>query len=368
MKHWIVTDYNSPGRVAHRSTQRSARKSASVLFGARYMTSKCPNMQAYPDLTNMLVQFCCIFTSTAALLTPAIINGFPLLYQDTGGYLDRGYLLNLGFGRSLFYGIFLRTFTWPVLGLWPAVTVQALLTAWVIAVMARTEGYSTFLRLVGIAVVLALGTSAPFFASQLTPDFSGSCLVLATWLLSFRSRQLTWRARWGLMAVAAGAILAHMSYLILGLGLVVLVHLAHTVNTRFSQFFFGFGTIERWCLTSVVFVAVVALPLGNGLITGRYVFTPGGPIFLLGRLVQDGIAQQYLNQVCPDPRLKLCIFKDNLPRTANDFLWGPEDAPLRQVGGLDGAGDEARQIVLESLTLLPWLHIIKVVENTAAQF
>jgi len=79
----------------------------------------------------------------------------------------------------------------------------------------------------------------------------------------------------------------------------------------------------------------------------------GGSVFLLGRLVQDGLVQQVLDEVCPDPRFKLCAFKDVLPRTANDFVWGGDDAPLRQIGGLEGADDEAKALIIESLRRHP---------------
>ena len=44
----------------------------------------------------------------AALLWPALWNGFPIVFHDTGGYLARPFEGTLTFGRSAFYGAFRR--------------------------------------------------------------------------------------------------------------------------------------------------------------------------------------------------------------------------------------------------------------------
>lgn len=59
----------------------------------------------------------------AALLWPALWNGFPIVFYDTGGYLDAAVSGILANGRSTVYGMFLR------LGIstsfWPNIVVQA---------------------------------------------------------------------------------------------------------------------------------------------------------------------------------------------------------------------------------------------------
>ena len=62
-----------------------------------------------------------------ALLWPALWNGFPLVFYDTGGYLMRMFENGLGFGRSSLYGAFL----WPGIPLefWPNIVAQAAIVA-----------------------------------------------------------------------------------------------------------------------------------------------------------------------------------------------------------------------------------------------
>ena len=45
--------------------------------------------------------------SIIALLLPALVNGFPFVFADTGGYLARPFEHTLALGRSAFYGLFL---------------------------------------------------------------------------------------------------------------------------------------------------------------------------------------------------------------------------------------------------------------------
>src|SRR5208283_4438087 len=61
-----------------------------------------------------------------ALIAPALWNGFPLIFPDTGGYLDRPILGTLGMGRSALYGLFL--YTGIPFSFWPNVVLQSALT------------------------------------------------------------------------------------------------------------------------------------------------------------------------------------------------------------------------------------------------
>lgn len=53
---------------------------------------------------------------------------------------------------------------------------------------------------------------------------------------------------------------------------------------------------------------------------GQLAWTPGGFGIAFGRMLQDGIVKRYLDGHCPDARLKLCPYRNELPRTADDFL------------------------------------------------
>jgi hypothetical protein len=56
--------------------------------------------------------------ATAILLMPAVWNGFPLLFYDSGAYLGRYFFDTLSPGRSAVYGFIVGAGRWP--DFWPA--------------------------------------------------------------------------------------------------------------------------------------------------------------------------------------------------------------------------------------------------------
>jgi hypothetical protein len=121
-------------------------------------------------------------------------------------------------------------------------------------------------------------------------------------------------------------------------------------------------------LPSIALAAGVLLALTSNLaIGGQFAFTPGGFNFVFSRLVQDGIVERYLEDHCPDPTIRLCSFRRDLPQTADDWLWGME-SPFQSLGGFEEFEPEARRIVLESLPLYPALHVKTAVVSTVKQF
>ena len=78
-----------------------------------------------------------IILSIAALLGPAIWNGFPLIFADTGGYLERAFDGTLELGRSALYGTFLAAGI--PLQFWPNILIQAALTLWILALVLRVH-------------------------------------------------------------------------------------------------------------------------------------------------------------------------------------------------------------------------------------
>ena len=72
-------------------------------------------------------------------------------------------------------------------------------------------------------------------------------------------------------------------------------------------------------------------------------------------MLQDGIVKRYLNDRCPDPRLKLCPYRNALLQTADDFLWNY--GIFNDLGRFDGLGEEMRFIVLRSMQEYPLQQI-----------
>jgi hypothetical protein len=85
--------------------------------------------------------------------------------------------------------------------------------------------------------------------------------------------------------------------------------------------------------------------------SGRFAWTPGGLSLAFGRMLQDGIVNRYLDDHCPDQKLKLCPYRAELPRDADAWFWG--NPVFIELGRFAGLGDEMGKIALESLREYP---------------
>jgi hypothetical protein len=289
------------------------------------------------------------------LVAPALWNGFPLIFPDTGGYLTRPLEGTLDLGRSALYGLFL------VAGIpfafWPVVIIQSALTVWLVVLSLRALGYGGRPWLAfAIVALLSVATSLPWLAGQLLPDIWFPAAVLALFLLAFCSARLLPWERGLLIGVIAFASASHMAAAGLCVGLLAALWLIGRVPAlELPKLRLGFAA-------AAVAAGVLLCPVSNWAITGKFAFTPGGSSFLFGRLVEDGIVARYLEDRCPDAALRLCAYKADIPDDADDWLWDP-DSPFRKLDGWEGIGDEERDIILATLARYPLLHLTAAVSD-----
>lgn len=296
-----------------------------------------------------------------ALLWPALWNGFPIVFHDTGGYLDAAMSGVLANGRSALYGFFLRLAV-PT-SFWLNIIVQAGTVVWLIAATLRAHGLGGRPQLaLSLTLAMAALTSLPWYAAQLMPDLWLPAGAIALYLLAFRSGAFRRWEKALLGLIVAFAVAGHMATLALMLAVTAALLLWRVLASR--------GLWPRPALRNpalAVAAGVLLILTANLLIGGRFTFTPGGENFLFGRLIETGIAKRYLADHCPDHRLQICSFRDQLPDKGDDWLWDTQ-SPLWQIGGWDKFAGEAQHIVLDSLRAYPVLHLRAAADGAAAQF
>jgi len=291
-----------------------------------------------------------------ALLTPALWNGFPLLFADTGGYLARPFEHTLLLGRSALYGTFLASGI--RLDFWPVVLIQAAVALWIILLTLRVNGVVRP-TIAGIIVLLmALLTSLPWYASQLMPDIFAPVAILGLYLLAFARERLHRYEVTTVAGLMAMSMAFHMA--IIGLVVVLLAALFAARALRLLRPRLGLPLV-------VILIGIGLGPLSNLAITGRFAFTPGGTHFVFARLLQDGIIGRYVKEQCPREDRAICAYADELPPNADGWLWG-WDGPFHKLGGWEGGYDnEARRIILDTLRLYPAQHLATALAATLAQ-
>jgi hypothetical protein len=274
--------------------------------------------------------------SAAAFLSPALWNGFPLVFFDTGGYVRRVLAMELTPGRSLFYGLFLWLSSFGWWSFYGPILVHVFCLIWLIHLMLRCHDVpagpqATAFFCVGLSVL----TGISWYADQLMPDILVPMAVLALWLLGFRRKRLGRFECAGLVAIALLALLSHMSGMALAIGLSMVI-----LVVRFVVKKWGFSLTVTWQWpVAVVVASLVLMPLLHLALVGKATYTPGGPVYIFGRLVQAGIAKRWLAEHCPVSGIKLCGLQDRIPNTGDEFLWGGKSA-FRTLGGWSGAADK----------------------------
>src|SRR5215510_8708096 len=292
------------------------------------------------------------------LLAPALWNGFPLLQFDTGGYFARWHEGKLEESRSTVYGSFLQLLSWP--NFWPVVVTQALFTVWILSLLLRSHGLAERARVLPITVAaLSILTALPWLTSQLITDIMAGLAVLALYLVVARGYTLTSWERPALMAFIAFAAATHNATL----AVLMLLVAAGLVIALFDRKLVPLAGVGRGA--GALMLAAALLVTTNYAVAGRLAWTPGGIALLFGRMLNEGIAQRFLAEHCPDPRFKLCDHLSELPNDADVFFWG--EGVFDRLGRFQSMNAEMATIVLESLAAYPWEQIKGAVIATGRQ-
>ncbi len=287
--------------------------------------------------------------AAAMLLAPALWNGFALLQYDTGGYLARWYEGFLVPSRPGAYGLLLAA-AGP-LNFWPTLLVQAGLTVWVLSLVLRAHGLGRRPDLLlGIAALLTVTTTLPWLTSILLTDIFTGLAVLGLHLVVMRRSAL---ARWEVIALTVLIGFAAATHAATLLVLFALTAVA-ALTSLLSRPHVTPSGLARALATVILGVALTLT--ANFAVSGRFAWTPGGASLLFGRMLQDGIVDRYLEDHCPNPRLRLCLYRKELPepRSADRWFWGSD--LFDQMGRFAGLGEEMETIALGALRKYPLLQ------------
>jgi len=138
--------------------------------------------------------------------------------------------------------------------------------------------------------------------------------VLAIFILAAHGDKTSTPEKCLLFALTAFAAASHSATLAVLLGLCCVGWIAR-------PFLRGRISVAGLTQGSLGLVAGAAMLLAaNFALSGQLAWTPGGYGVAFGRMLQDGIVAQYLRDHCPQQKLKLCPYRDQLPATADQFL------------------------------------------------
>jgi hypothetical protein len=291
------------------------------------------------------------------LILPALWNGYPLLQYDTGGYLARWYEGYLVPSRSTAYGIYLHL--GEASHFWLNLGVQALSVMWIIQATLRVLGIVRPVQIATIVLGLCATTALPVLTSLLLTDIFAGLSVLTLFLIVVHGGRFSKLENLFLFLFTSFAASTHSATLgvLFGIccaGWILRPWLADRLDVQ---------GLMRGSLTIVTGAAI--LLACNFALSGELTWTPGGSGVAFGRMLQDGLVKRYLDDHCATEKLRLCPYRDELPKTGDDFLWG--DSVFVDLGRFKGLGDEMAYIAWHSLVAYPGEQSEAAIAATAKQ-
>jgi hypothetical protein len=294
-----------------------------------------------------------IVLGAAILVVPAILNGFPFIFQDSADYL----IFKPHYYRSPFYSIFTFIFHMNRF-IWGPVVAQALIGSHLLYTLLKLHRVPwTEVSFLFLVLLLTTVSSLPFFVDFLMPDIFAAYMVITLYLIGFWFFEFGTVMRLYLVLLACVAVAAHLSHPWIAIGMVALfVPLARWTglpwrNIRRNAAILLFPVVSTVC----------AYLTYNTVIFHKLSLSPAGETFVLANLIEYGPARDYLRTTCPNAGYKICSEVDDLPATGEDFLWHGQH--LDRLGGFEGMASESGAIVSATLANRFWQVIAVTARN-----
>ncbi|MGI4943836.1 MAG: hypothetical protein ACRYHQ_25280 [Janthinobacterium lividum] len=293
-----------------------------------------------------------VLTGAVLLVWPALLNGYPVLFSDTGGLLDMGLAGDMGWDKPWVYGPFLAV-TSLGLSLWGSVAMQGLLLSHLLWLSQAVVAPPRPGRHLALCAVLAVGTAAPWFASLLMPDIFAPLVVLCLFVLTFGPGRvgrgaLAWAGVVGTVAIAS-----HLSHLIVAAAVIAMAGLL------------------RWRLPwrpALPLAAALLFLLGSNLVgNGVLAISPYGSVFMLARLIGDGPGRTYVDVACPAAGWRICAWSGRLPSDSDEFLWHPNGPVWADGFGPIRYAPEAAKLVPAIIAAYPGGVLLAAAANAVRQ-
>lgn len=309
--HSIARDPHEPGGpskgIDEMGTPSAANSEANSPFGSSPTEIHQINSPSLAAVLGLALLLC----------WPAIYNGFPLVFSDTGTYIVSGIERFIPQDRPVFYGGLIAAAS-SFGGLTIVALLQSACVAYVTLLFFEWAAPQAPRTAKGLTLAcIALLTPAAWLSSWLMPDVFGGLIVLIALLLTLAFDKLGLAQRAWLTVLLALTLIVHTGNLLFFAGLLFLMLAIGSWARQRLQW-------PGITLATLVWAtSVFASMLPNRIAHDRWTINPGSQAFMAARLVGDGLMKTYLERHCPTtPDLPLCQELDQLSgMTNNDFLW-----------------------------------------------
>lgn len=307
-----------------------------------------------------------MFIGVFITLWPALYNHYALFFTDSQLYINCGNEFTFTEDRSFVYGWFIGITSLHI-SLWFPVIVQAIIFNWVCFhfVQKLLPNFATKIYL-PIILLLSIFTSLAWDVSYLMPDVFSPISILVLYLLLTHSKPFG--TQWFLLVLVYLLILqTHFAFMLFHCFALAIILLLQAIKLPFLKSF----SLKMVCvLTASVFINIGLFTLEKKAL-GANEFSGVSHVFLMGKLVENGVLQKYLDQECANQNFEICAYKNNLAplNYSGNFLFSPESA-FQKTGGWANPHAEYKTIIKNILTTPKylWLYVKAVFKETFLLF
>jgi hypothetical protein len=314
----------------------------------------------------LLMPWSTILLCSLLLSVPALVNGYPLVWSDSGTYVGQAITLTGSTLHPPYYSLFL----FPLhlrLSLWPIVFAQGIFVSIILYLIVKVIGYKRpLLFLAALTAILTLFTSLPWLSSEILTDVFAGLVILVIFMLACTWDRLRTAERW---------------FLVVGLTIMLCFHPTFPALTILvTGFVSALNLVRRaerivilrtlMVLLGPAWLALLAMVVYSEALIHHVAIVPDGPSLVLAKVIADGPGRVYLHEACDaGANYELCAYIDKMPTDEMEFLYSNENPwgkVIRKVG-IEGARIEASNIVMNAIRRYPLWQIEQSINNFARQ-
>lgn len=293
------------------------------------------------------------------------MNRYPIVYPDTGTYIDSGYRNYVPHDRTIFYGLFIRHVSLSA-SLWFVIIAQSFLLCYILYItvgMFFTGNKRNYL-FVTLILFLSLTTGLSLNASTLMPDIFSPICVLCFINLLCNPNLNKWHKIF-ISVLFVFSLAAQLSSIVIFV-LLFDVLILYFIYKKIKKQPFYIATKKIILTFSLLVVSLIMVPFVHFCFGGGFQLSKGSHVFMVNHLLEIGILEDYLEDNCATKNYKICQYKNQL---GNNFMWR-EDSPLYVTGGWEVNEQEYKVIIHDILTTPKYLVLLsyKSVEYSIKQF
>ncbi len=305
----------------------------------------------YSRTVKYLITALYFLLTTLIICAPALNNGYPLLFSDTGTYIHSAFLLTPPSSRPIGYGLFINIFSLHAT-LWTVMFMQCLIINLLIYKVLKLIFPQVRLYFIhfAIIVVLILLSSLSWYSCQIMPDIFTSGIFLIIFILFSEKKIPVWE---GILfsILFFFFIVSHFSHFPLAILILATIFIFHVL--RVNYFVSGKVFYRRlvWLLLMIIGSSIIIMS-HHAYYNKGFRLSLTSNVFLAGRLSETGILHDYLEEHCEQEPNILCDQLETLPTSAGGFLW-TESSPMKKAGISWEEADSAFAEVIHGIYTTP---------------